>query len=585
MPGLGRHRVAAEPELFDALAEEGLVELVDVHPGAEVLQQEDGELAAKVLAKLIEAGEHAAVAGGIGPVERGMVSGEPEGIENPQDAVGGGGIEQAGTDRIEGVERQTNGHGGRVEQGVAGEGFEFVRGPVAEVERPAGAGFERIAAGGDVVGVEEGGVFDAVFEAGGIERGEVGQVALDPLEKPAVFDEGDLDGFDQSGAVGRRGLGGEESEIVDDGEGDGERADPVFLVEPVDGAFDAHAAVVLGEGGGRETHQAHAAMGGGSGEADGIQKGPATNGQGKGMAVDVVGIERFPDLANQSVIDFDRFAAGQFEGAAKFRLKRAEIGMDGGGEVGPSGCNRGFEENQDAAAAALGQNFGQHRVFRGERISRENDAVLENNGDLEIVAGHQRAAVVTGFGALCHCFFNQTSKIMPATETLFETRWLGLYRIGRWDFVRRPQADACVGVLAITPAAEIVLVEQFRIPVQRRVIELPAGIVGDEEEHLGESLAETARRELLEETGYLAATVTPLITTPTSAGMTSEFMHLFKADGLTREHAGGGIAGEDILVHHVPVAELRAWLAAREAAGSVIDFKIHAALWLAGIGG
>ena len=84
---------------------------------------------------------------------------------------------------------------------------------------------------------------------------------------------------------------------------------------------------------------------------------------------------------------------------------------------------------------------------------------------------------------------------MPATETLFETRWLGLYRIGRWDFVRRPQSDACVGVLAITPAAEIVLVEQFRIPIQRRVIELPAGIVGDEEEYHGESLAETARRE------------------------------------------------------------------------------------------
>lgn len=174
---------------------------------------------------------------------------------------------------------------------------------------------------------------------------------------------------------------------------------------------------------------------------------------------------------------------------------------------------------------------------------------------------------------------------MPAIETLFETRWLGLYRIGHWDFVRRPQADTCVGVLAVTPAAELVLIEQFRIPIQRRVIEIPAGIVGDEEEHRGESLAETARRELLEETGYRAATMTPLIATPTSAGMTSEFIHLFQADGLTREHAGGGIGGEDIVVHHVPLAGLRGWLAEREAAGLVIDFKIHAALWLAGIGG
>jgi ADP-ribose pyrophosphatase len=172
---------------------------------------------------------------------------------------------------------------------------------------------------------------------------------------------------------------------------------------------------------------------------------------------------------------------------------------------------------------------------------------------------------------------------MPTPEKLFETRWLALYRIGRWDFVRRPQSENCVGILAITPENEIILVEQFRIPMQRRVIEVPAGIVGDEPEHLGESLAATAARELLEETGYRAGTVTPLIASPTSAGMSSEFVHLFHATALVREHAGGGVAGEDILVHHVPIPELRGWLAAREAEGMLVDFKIHAALWLARI--
>jgi ADP-ribose pyrophosphatase len=172
---------------------------------------------------------------------------------------------------------------------------------------------------------------------------------------------------------------------------------------------------------------------------------------------------------------------------------------------------------------------------------------------------------------------------MPTPEKLFETRWLALYRIGRWDFVRRPQSENCVGILAITPENEIILVEQFRIPMQRRVIEVPAGIVGDEPEHLGESLAATAARELLEETGYRAGTVTPLIASPTSAGMSSEFVHLFQATDLVREHAGGGVAGEDILVHHVPIPELRGWLAAREAEGMLVDFKIHAALWLARI--
>ncbi len=172
---------------------------------------------------------------------------------------------------------------------------------------------------------------------------------------------------------------------------------------------------------------------------------------------------------------------------------------------------------------------------------------------------------------------------MNSPQTLFETRWLKVQRLGSWDFVRRPQADTCVGILAITPEQEILLVEQFRIPVQRRVIEIPAGIVGDEPEHLGESLAETAARELLEETGYRAGSITPLIATPTSAGLTAEIMHLFHATDLVREHAGGGVDAENIIVHRIDLSELRGWLRAREADGCLIDFKIHAALWLAGL--
>jgi ADP-ribose pyrophosphatase len=168
-------------------------------------------------------------------------------------------------------------------------------------------------------------------------------------------------------------------------------------------------------------------------------------------------------------------------------------------------------------------------------------------------------------------------------ETLFTTKWLGIYRIDTWDFVRRPQTDSCVGILAETPNDEIVLIEQFRVPVQCRVIEIPAGLVGDEEEYQGEDLAETARRELLEETGYDAASMELLVRTPTSAGMTSEFTHLFHATGLVKRHEGGGIGGEDIQVHLVPKSELRVWLRQREAEGCVLDFKIHAALWLAGI--
>jgi ADP-ribose pyrophosphatase len=172
---------------------------------------------------------------------------------------------------------------------------------------------------------------------------------------------------------------------------------------------------------------------------------------------------------------------------------------------------------------------------------------------------------------------------MPLAQTLFESRWLGLYRIDHWEFVRRPNSDACVGVLAITPQREIILVEQFRIPMQRRVIEVPAGLVGDEVEFRGESLADSASRELLEETGYRAGSMKLLLASPTSAGMASETTHLFHATDLVQEHGGGGVAGEDIVVHHIPLDGLRAWFARQEAEGKLIDFKIHAALCLAGI--
>lgn len=173
--------------------------------------------------------------------------------------------------------------------------------------------------------------------------------------------------------------------------------------------------------------------------------------------------------------------------------------------------------------------------------------------------------------------------VMSEIELLHETRWIQLLRNGHWDFVRRPHAESCVGILAITPDREIVLVEQFRIPVQRRVIEVPAGIVGDEDEHRGESLAETAARELLEETGYRAGKITKLIDSPTSAGLSSEIMHLYQASDLVREHDGGGVAGEDIIVHHVPLVHLRQWLADKQGQGVLVDFKIHACLGVAGI--
>jgi ADP-ribose pyrophosphatase len=65
--------------------------------------------------------------------------------------------------------------------------------------------------------------------------------------------------------------------------------------------------------------------------------------------------------------------------------------------------------------------------------------------------------------------------------------------------------------------------------------------------------------------------------------MTSEYTNLFHATKLTRQHDGGGVAGEDIKVYLVPKENLRSWLKQKESEGYAIDFKIHAALWAAGI--
>ena len=172
---------------------------------------------------------------------------------------------------------------------------------------------------------------------------------------------------------------------------------------------------------------------------------------------------------------------------------------------------------------------------------------------------------------------------MSEMHTLFSSRWLSVHQIGHWEFVKRPNADAAVGILAITNEQEIILVEQFRIPMQKYVIEIPAGLVGDEPEFAGESLADTASRELMEETGYQAEVMKHLMDSPTSAGMTSETTHLFHAQSIKRIEAGGGVGGENILIHHVKLAHLRDWLAQQTAAGKLIDFKIHAALAQANI--
>lgn len=160
---------------------------------------------------------------------------------------------------------------------------------------------------------------------------------------------------------------------------------------------------------------------------------------------------------------------------------------------------------------------------------------------------------------------------------LHSGRFLELVHEGGWEFVRRRNASAVVGIVAVTPAGELLLVEQPRIPVGGRVIELPAGLVGDEQ--ADEDVATAAGRELEEETGWRPARCHVLLRGPSSAGLTSEVVTLVRAEGLQRTGPGGGVAGESITVHAVPLDSVPAWCAARAQSGMLVDHKIMAALW------
>jgi ADP-ribose pyrophosphatase len=165
----------------------------------------------------------------------------------------------------------------------------------------------------------------------------------------------------------------------------------------------------------------------------------------------------------------------------------------------------------------------------------------------------------------------------PGIEILADGRFMQMVRDGRWEYVRRHTCEGAVAVIATTDDDELVLVEQHRVPMGSPCIELPAGLVGDTKADKGEALRTAAERELLEETGYAAATLRHLWPVATSPGLSSEVIDLFHATDLTRQHDGGGVDHENITVHRIKRRELEDWLTQQREAGKVIDVKVYLA--------
>ncbi len=168
----------------------------------------------------------------------------------------------------------------------------------------------------------------------------------------------------------------------------------------------------------------------------------------------------------------------------------------------------------------------------------------------------------------------------PDADALEETAWTGNWivakRRGRWEYVSRVGGVRAAVVLAIDDAPfdeaqdrHVLLVDQYRVPLGRRCLELPAGLVD-----AGETVEAAAARELEEETGYRPARVTTIGEFVSSPGMVSESFTLVRAEGLARVSDGGGVDGEGIAVHRVPLSEIATYVAARRDEGMAIDVKL-----------
>ena len=161
-------------------------------------------------------------------------------------------------------------------------------------------------------------------------------------------------------------------------------------------------------------------------------------------------------------------------------------------------------------------------------------------------------------------------------EKLYSGKFVNLVRDGRWEFCERVNNTAAAMIFACTEEGRIVLVEEFRPPIGKQSICFPAGLIADSG---AESAEAAARRELREETGFEATHMRYLFEGPSSPGITSESISFYLATGLRRVSAGGGVEGERITVHEVPLATIEQWLDTQRAQGKAVDPRIYTGLY------
>jgi ADP-ribose pyrophosphatase len=164
---------------------------------------------------------------------------------------------------------------------------------------------------------------------------------------------------------------------------------------------------------------------------------------------------------------------------------------------------------------------------------------------------------------------------------LGEGKYVRLVARGRWEWAERTNTSWAVVIVAVTADRQMVLIEEYRHPMEARVVGLPAGLVGDEPGIGEEDYIEAAKRELLEEAGFASENWLHLVEGPASPGLTNEQYVIYLALDAIKKTDGGGDESEDIHVRLVPLDQVETWLQERKKQGLLVDPKVYIALYFA----
>lgn len=157
------------------------------------------------------------------------------------------------------------------------------------------------------------------------------------------------------------------------------------------------------------------------------------------------------------------------------------------------------------------------------------------------------------------------------TKVMWAGKYVRALKKGRWEFVSRTNDVRAVVILA-EHQGKVILIDQPRMAVGGRCIELPAGLVGDEDRSA--TIEETAIKELEEESGFTADRIERLGDFHASPGMLSESFTLVRAHGVRHVGDGGGTEHEDINVHLVERSAIPDFVTQKRTEGFAVDVKL-----------